>query len=180
AERRARNAVFGPLLALCRGAVDPTLGFPSKTIAVLWAAARASCGEQAEAAVAACGRDAGHDTPEEDQAAAIAATALYDEICAAAAQGLRGRAPAFAKAVELLESGRPGDVEMFAKHLDLVPLCRGALSRLPDWVARMSDDRAAAARLAYRDAVTIAEDAGPHFIGVLYANLAEPWLILRV
>jgi hypothetical protein len=54
------------------------------------------------------------------------------------------------------------------------------MARLPDWVARMTEERAAAARIAYRDAGELADDAGPRFLEMLAANLSEPWLILRI
>ena len=69
---------------------------------------------------------------------------------------------------------------MFASYLDLCPIARAALARLPDWIVRMSDERAAAARLAYKDAVALADDAGPQYFEILFAHLAEPWQVLRV
>ncbi len=44
----------------------------------------------------------------------------------------------------------------------------------------MSDERAAAARLTYRDAVAMSDDAGPRLVELLLAHLPEPWLILRI
>ena len=44
----------------------------------------------------------------------------------------------------------------------------------------MTEDRAAAVKVTYKDADAFAEDAGPRFIEILVANLSEPWLIVRV
>jgi len=44
----------------------------------------------------------------------------------------------------------------------------------------MTDDRAATCRLAYKDAVAIAEDGGPRLFEIFFANLAAPWTCLRL
>jgi hypothetical protein len=44
----------------------------------------------------------------------------------------------------------------------------------------MTDEKAAALRLAYRDVVALADDGGPRFFEMLAGALTEPWLILRV
>jgi hypothetical protein len=54
------------------------------------------------------------------------------------------------------------------------------MARLPDWVGRMTSDRAAAVKVAYKDAANLADDAGPRFVEMLAANLPEPWLIMRI
>jgi hypothetical protein len=72
------------------------------------------------------------------------------------------------------------DREDLAKCLDLSTIVRGALPRLSEWVSRMTDERAASARLAYRDACNISEDAGPLLFSILAAHLSEDWRILRV
>src|SRR6185503_6597795 len=45
---------------------------------------------------------------------------------------------------------------------------------------RLNEERTAAARIAFRDATAIAEDAGPRLLEILYAHLEEPWAILRL
>ena len=87
---------------------------------------------------------------------------------------------AFAAVVGLLQGFRAGaDVELCA-CLDLSLIARNALHQLPDWLARMTDERQAAARLLFKDAVELSDDAGPRLIEILFAHLAEPWTILRV
>ena len=74
----------------------------------------------------------------------------------------------------------PGAAAEVASFLDLAPLSRVAMVKLADWVTRMTDERAAAVRLAYRDAAAISPDAGPKLLEVLAARLEEPWLVLRL
>ena len=170
-DRRARTEAFAGLLAVCRPAGGSPARFPTQTLALLWAALRATCASEVQAALAACA------SREADEAAPAA---IYDGLCAIAAEGLRGDAPAFARCVSLLDAAQPGGAAVFAKYLDLAPLTRDALERLPDWVARMTDDRSAAVRLAYKDVVAVADDAGPRLFDILFANLSEPWLIVRL
>ena len=51
---------------------------------------------------------------------------------------------------------------------------------MPEWLGRMTSEKAAKLRLAYRDVVAVCDDAGPRFFEMLAAHLTEPWLILRV
>jgi hypothetical protein len=78
-----------------------------------------------------------------------------------------------------LADGQDG-LDLFIAYLDLTPLARQAIERLPEWLGRMSEERAAAARLAYKDAVSVSDEAGPRLIAMLLAQLPQPWLILRV
>jgi len=64
--------------------------------------------------------------------------------------------------------------------MDIAPVVRGALARLPDWVAQPGEETGAAARLAYKDAVAIAEDAGPRFFEMIAGQLTPPWMVLRI
>jgi hypothetical protein len=168
-ERRAKQAVFEPLLALCHAG-----RFPPGVLKALWTGLHKVCGADADTAVSFVAKKRISD---ENIAKAVE---VFDRLCVAAAEGLRTENPAFAAAAGMLAAERPDGVEVFAKHLDLTPLVRRALIRLPDWVARMSEDRAAAVRVAYKDATNLADDAGPRFLEMLEANLAEPWLIMRI
>jgi hypothetical protein len=172
AERKARAMVFGPVMALCPR--QPTARFdcfPLKTPALLWKALKTVDPQAIEAVMAACADwrdDEGDVTP-------------FDDLCAEAAAGLRAPAGTpFQAAFDLIEAGDPGGAARFAAFLDLVPVTRTALIQLPDWLGRMTEERAASVRLAFRDAVTVAADAGPRFIDILIAQLDEPWLVLRV
>jgi hypothetical protein len=100
--------------------------------------------------------------------------APFDALCAAAARAIRERHPAF----EALADGP--DAHDLLACLDLVPLVRAAAMRLEAWLSNMTVERQAAARLAYKDAGTVAPDSGPRFFEMLSAQLAQPHLILRV
>ena len=168
--RRARHAVFEPVIALC----GPGKHFPATVIKALWVALSATSGGDVDTAV-------GLATKKKPSDATIAMSVeMFDRLCIAAAAGLRGGEPAFASAIKLLEAGEPEAVEALAKYLDLTPLVRSGMARLPEWVGRMTEDRAAAVRVAYKDADNLAADGGPRFLEMLVANLAEPWLIMRI
>jgi hypothetical protein len=168
-ERRAKQMVFEPLLALCR-----TGGFSPGVLKALWLALRRVNGGDADTVVSYSSKK---KISEENLAKAVE---VCDRLCGVAASGLREDAPAFATAIEMLTAHRPDGVESIARYLDLAPLVRMALAKLPDWMGRMTDDRAAAIRVAYKDAVELADDAGPRFLEMLAANLPEPWLIMRI
>ena len=170
-ERRVRAAVLGPVAPLCRPSSWSPVGFPPATLLLVWTALKESAPAQVEAAVAAHAKHRVGDEP---------SPAVFDELCLAAAQGLRYEANAFQAANQRLNQACKDGGALFASYLDLCPIARAALAKLPDWVARMSGERAAAARIAYKDAVALAEDAGPQYFEILFASLAEPWAILRV
>lgn len=79
-----------------------------------------------------------------------------------------------------MRSGARGGAEQLAACLDIAPVVRRAIQRLPEWLAHPGGETSAASRLAYKDAVTIAEDAGPRFFEMLAAHMAHPWMVLRV
>ena len=98
-----------------------------------------------------------------------------------AARGLRaGELREFKTAAELCERAAPGGAEAFAACLDIAPIVRKTLPRLGDWVAQTGDETSAPARLAYKDAVAVAEDAGPRFFEMLASQLTPPWMVLRI
>src|SRR5439155_14021723 len=90
----------------------------------------------------------------------------FDALCATAAEQLRGGGqPNFAAAAQAAEAG--SGLASLIGCLELAPVTRRALDRLPDWLGRMTEEKAAALRLAYRDVVSIAEDGGPRFFEML-------------
>jgi hypothetical protein len=171
AERRVRATVLGPMVPLCRPSELGDMRFPGKTIPALWSALRETRPELlAEARSACLDFEEGERLPSE----------IYDELCGHAADGLRAGDPAFAAVSRILSEAGDGAPTVFIDCLDLVPLARQAIARLPEWLGRMSDERAAAARLIYKDAIALSDDAGPRLIEMLLAHMPEPWLILRV
>ncbi|QUD86107.1 hypothetical protein [Phenylobacterium montanum] len=170
--RRARSLAFMPLLPLCRpAAIGPYPKFPFETLALLWTA----CKEKepnAARAVEALG-------PIRDEDERAYAHSACDAVCRIAAEGLRGGLAEFAGVRTLLDKV-PGRAELFIKLLDLAPLARAALMRLPDWMGRLNEERAVAIRIAYNDGVDLSDDGGPRLLDILCAHMPEPWKVLHL
>ena len=171
AERRVRCAVFGPIAALCGIGGSVPARFPRRLIAQLWTALKATAPDLVSAAEGAWARG------EDDQ---ITPADIYNRLCALAGEGLQGDDPAFAAARSTLAQAGPDEALEFEGFLTLLPLGRQATTRLPEWMGRLTEEKSAAARLAYKDAVAISVDAGPRLFDMLLANLPQPWMILRV
>lgn len=170
-ERKVRNAVLGPVIPLCRPSPLGDRRFPAQTIPLIWTALHAALPQHVAAAEqACCGLEAGEMSPDE----------VYNHLCARAADALRDDDPVFAAAAAVLDADGPGARAAFIDYLDLVPMGRAAVAKLPEWLGKMSDERAASARLTYKDAVARSDDAGPRLVEMLMAHLPEPWRILRV
>ncbi|HLK24837.1 MAG TPA: hypothetical protein VKT30_09275, partial [Caulobacteraceae bacterium] len=92
-ERRVRAAVLGPVAPLCRPSSWSPVGFPPATLLLVWTALKESAPAQVEAAVAAHAKHRAGDEP---------SPAVFDELCLAAAQGLRYEANAFQAANQRL------------------------------------------------------------------------------
>jgi hypothetical protein len=105
----------------------------------------------------------------------------FDGVVAAAAAALRaGEGRDFRSALELCERARPGGANAFVSCLDITPVVRRAIPRLPEWIAQPASEVSAAARLAFKDAVAIDDEAGPRFFEMVAAHIAPPWMVLRV
>ena len=170
--RRIRGLVFHPMTALCRPTEAGVSRFPQHTLSRLWNALRSASPEGVRAA-----EGIGPIEIDEDR---VHANEICDSLCRLAAQGLRGGQPPYDSAKALIESASPGGAELFAKFLDLSPLARRALTKLPDWMGRLTEERSVEIRLAYSDAVDIAEDAGPRLLDILVAHMPEPWRVLHL
>lgn len=172
-DRQARNAVFRPLVPLCTPARASLGGviFPAAAITGVWRGLKADGGRNFKLAVAAAGERHLEAPPNE----------IYDHLCAEAARGLRERAnPAYEAAAAALDKAMAGGADRFGAFLDIAPVARAALDHMHEWLGRLNESRSVAARLAFKDATTVAEDAGPRLLEVLYAHLEEPWAILRL
>lgn len=164
-ERFVRNNVLAPLVPLCAMRGSGQLSFPPRVLPLLWKALKAVAPRQVEEAAAKCNPwDLEQGAPE-----------IFDSLCKVAAHGLRDSEEEAFDAVRAV-----GDAQELAHCLDMTTIVRGALPKLSEWVSRMSDDRAAAARLAYRDACKIREDSGARLFEILAAHLPDDWRILRV
>lgn len=174
ADRRSRRIVFAAVAPLCRPSRPGAQGlsFPAAALAQLWRGLKREAAKDVQTAVAALLAAEG-ETPRP--------WPEIDALCLQASGGLRTRRnPGYAAAAEILERASPDGPECFAACLDLAPIARAALERLPEWLGRVTEERAAAARLAFKDATAVAEDAGPRLLEILYAHLDEPWSVLRL
>ncbi len=173
ADRRLRNAILQPIAPMCVGAgvSDRRLVFPARALACLWQGLKALAPEiiaSIEAAMDEEGFEAAHGRS-------------FDALTRLAAGALRAREQRdFAAAAELCDRARPGGASAFAACLDLAPIVRKAIARLPEWIGHAGEDTAAASRLAYKDAVAISADAGPRLFEMIAAQLSPSWMVLRV
>jgi hypothetical protein len=172
-DRRLRNAVLQPIAPMCVGPGDDPdrLVFPARALACLWRGLKAVAPDAvAEAEAALVGRLAG-ESPDEP----------LDNLVRIGASALRARQSRdFELAAEACDQARPDGAALFAGCLDLAPVVRSAIPKLADWSAHFGEETTASARLAYKDAVAIADDAGPRFFEMLSAQLPAPCMVLRV
>ncbi len=179
-DRVLRNAVFLAVTPLFvgDGSDKHSLVFPARALACIWRGLKVVA--PAEIGAAGAASDAVAKAIATDRRPPDA-SAIFDGLVELAAHALRtSDLRDFRAAVELCERARPGGAQALAACLDISPVVRRAVARLPDWVTHANDDTNAAARLAYKDAVAIAEDAGPRFFEMLAGQLAPPWMVLRV
>lgn len=173
ADRRLRNVVLAAIAPLCVGdGRDPDyLRFPAATLSAIWRGLRTSCPHEVEFAAAVLIDFRPDESSPEP----------FDDLVRRALGGLRvGQQPDFVRAAELADAARPNGAAELCACLKLAPIVREATLRLPEWFGRVSEEKAAIARLAYKDAVGVSEDAGPRFFEMLAGQLADPWMILRV
>jgi hypothetical protein len=179
-DRTLRNSIFLPVTPLFvgDGSGKQSLVFPARALALIWRGLKVIAAAEIGAAGAAL----------EAVAKAIETyrqppdtTVIFDGLVELAAHALRtSDLRDFRAAAEACDRARSGGAEALAACLDISPVVRQAIVRLPDWIAHGGEDNAAAARLAYKDAVAIAEDAGPRFFEMLAGQVAPPWMVLRV
>ena len=178
-DRALRNIVLQSVAPLCVGdGSDPrSLVFPARVLACVWRGLK----ELAPQEMAAAAKIASiiEATPAEHRPPDP--SAAFDPVTRLAANGLRtSQLRDFRQAAELCDRAHPGGAEMFASCLELAPVLRKATARIPEWLAHPGDETTAAVRLAYKDAVTIAEDAGPRFFEMLAGQLTPSWMVLRI
>lgn len=165
ASRFVRNNILAPIVPLCASRGEGYVQFPGPVLPRLWKALKVIAPSRVEEAAAKCNPwDLENGVPE-----------VFDELCKAAAAGLRDPENAAFDSVRSL-----CDPEHLALCLQLSAIARSCLPKLAEWVSRMSEERAFAARLAYRDACRISEDAGPLLLDILSAHLPDDWRIMRV
>jgi hypothetical protein len=171
-DRSVRDVVLAPVAPLCAPRADgfkQTL-FPAGALSRAWRGLRALEPKAMTVMVSNLTVTTEDDTfPEEG-----------DELCRAATAAIRDGHEAMQPLIRYLEDFQPGAAELFASYLELAPLARTGIRRLPGWLRNMTDEHAAAVRLLFRDADAIAVDASPRLLEILLAQTAEPWRILRI
>jgi hypothetical protein len=170
--RGVRDVVLAPVAPLCSPRADgfKQALFPTGALSRLWRALRTldprtvtvvvsnlTLGDQDDSFPPAC-----------------------DDLCRAAVAAIRDQDPAMEGLVRYLEDFQPGAAAQFAGYLELAPLARTAIKRLPVWLRNMTDEHAAAVRLLFKDVDSIAADASPRLLEMLLAQTAEPWRLLRI
>lgn len=164
-ERGAIAAVFSPIAPLCRPSPWGEAGrFPRRTLNLLWTRLAERRGEQVEVVMN------------------LSHSGAIGELQAAMADGLCAEAASIARGVQPRELGlsSEADADELAAFLDLAPVARSAAGRLADWMSRLDEERAAALRLAFRDADRIGDDARPRLMDMLAARLPGPGMVLRL
>jgi len=178
-DRRLRNAILQPIAPMCvgDGVSDRRLIFPARALGCLWHGLKNLAPDVIVAAETAMAEV----TEESPQRVIETMNRSFDVLTRLAASALRAKEQRdFFTAAELCDRARPGGADMLAGCLELASVVRKASARLPDWIGHSGDDTAAAARLAYKDAVAMAEDAGPRFFEMVAAQLSPHWMVLRV
>jgi len=171
-DRTLRNSILQPIVPMCVGGDDPhRLTFPSRVLGLLWRGVR----NVEIDAIGVIRNAAEHDTP------IHLVLEAQDQITRTAAAGIRARtASEFTTAAEVCDQASPGGAEELAACLDIASVVRGATQKLPEWLAHPGGETKAGSRLAYKDAVAIADDAGPRFFTMMAAQMVHPWMVLRV
>ena len=172
ADRAVRDLVLGPLVPLCFPRSDgfKQAQFPLAALSRVWKGLRAI--EPRTIAVVSSSLTLEPD--DENYPPAL------DDLCRSAAAAIRGDDPAMAPLIRYLDEARPGAAKEFAGYVELIPLTRPAIQRLPLWLRNMNGEHAATVRLLFKDADLIAADASPRVIELLLAQIGEPWKLLRL
>lgn len=173
ADRTFRGDVLSPVVPMFVGAGNSSLAltFPSRALSLIWRGLKtvqADVVADARTLRAMTEKPRGWDI-------------CYDSLAGAAAEALReGENADFRAAAQLCDEGRDGGAAALVNCLEIAPVVRRAMEKLPIWLAHAGNDTVASARLAYNDAVEIADDAGPRFFEMLAAQLEQPWMVLRI
>ncbi|WP_374577448.1 hypothetical protein [Phenylobacterium sp.] len=173
ADRNLRNKVLEPVAPLFAGdGLDADrLCFPMAALPLLWRGLRAIDPEGIARAAAVYA----------DYEPGVSTMQPFDELVERLLEEVEaGTQRDVVAALDLIDKAKPGGRAALVSCLSISPVVRRATLKLPDWIARTTQERAAAARLAYRDACRGGDDAGPRFFEMLSAQLAQRWTILRI
>ena len=170
-DRRVRNLVLISVAALCRPSVDSRLSFPPRALSLIWTGLKYELPAETRQAITLLTQWSEDKQP----------TTVLDLLCLHAAEQLRiATQGAFAQAAAACNAQSSSLSETLSVCLELSSISRRSVDRVPDWLGRMTEDKSAELRLAYRDVCTICEHAGPIYFEILSAHMTEPWHILRI
>ena len=173
AERTLRNKALQPIAPLFvdRCGDPDRLAFPPRALSMLWRGLRDVAAEDvASAALVMADFEPG-----------VTSNEAFDRLTARLVEEIEARTQRdIIAALDIVEADQAGGAATLRSCLAMSPVVRRATEKLPEWISRTTQERAAAARLAYRDACRAGDDAGPRFFEMLGAQLAEPWTILRI
>lgn len=167
ADRTARAMVFAPLLAMCDFREDGVRAetFPRAALAATWTAVAARRPDDVEQ-IRTFIRDGepGRATP-----------AMLDTLCLTAALEVRNSDPS---ALALPDEA---SALSLSAYLELAPRARSAMDLVDSWTGGQLDaERLKQVRLAFKDAGYIRTDGVPRLMEILFAQLNEGGLILRL
>ena len=172
-DRRIRAIALEPAAALfvLDGRTTDRLTLPAAALSLIWKGLKIRAPDELQA-LCLCVDDTWSDASPSE---------IQDLLAHSVADCLRSKSPQpFAEAAALCDQARADGANLAASCFDLCPEVRRASSKLGDWLGRRSAENATAARLAYKDAVAVAEDAGGQFFELLAAQLPQPWMIVRI
>ncbi len=167
-DRTLRDLVFAPVLPFFQAgpAAIPGPRFPARVRAALWKTLKTKRVELMRAA-----QEAYDDRRQGDERE----PPVFDSLCGDAAVLLRMDPTAYFR-----DADSPAVAEQLAAFLDIAPIGRAVLARLPEWLAKATEERVTALKLMFKDATEIAVDATPRLLELVLGHLAEPQLILRM
>jgi hypothetical protein len=168
-DRAVRDVVLAPIAPLCSPRADgfKQAMFPGGALSRAWRGLRELEPRTVQVVVSNLVPN-GEDDP------------AWDDLCRAAAAAIKANDPAMQRLVRYLEDFQPGSAAQFADYLELAPLARTGVKRLPTWLRNMTEEHAAAVRLLFKDANAVAPDSSPRLLEILLAQLSEPWRVLRI
>jgi hypothetical protein len=167
-DRAMRNLVFAPVMPffISKPGALPGPRFPLRVCAGLWAMLKTRRVELMRAA-----REAYDDRRQGDERE----PPVFDSLLGDAAVLLRMEPQNFFRG----DDG-PALAEQLAEFLDLAAIGRAVLARMPDWLAKATEERVTALKLMFKDATEVAFDATPRLLELILAHLSEPQTILRL
>jgi len=173
ADRNLRNKVLEPIAPLFvgDGRDRERLCFPLAALPLFWRGLRALAPQDvSHAAVVYADYEPG-----------VSSAEPFDRLVQRLADEIEvGDQRDIMAALDIIAEARPDGRQVLLSCLAIAPVVRRATLKLPEWISRTTQERAAAARVAYRDACRGGEDAGPRFFEMLSGQLAERWTILRI